>query len=163
MNLREYETKNKWIMLLICVVAGIFLIVAVVKNHGGTRENDIQSFEVIFLDEGKEIYSDDVRYCRFLEMYFDSFSFNEVAFEENYKIENLEKNYLVKVVVSCLNDIEYVIFLDINEKDSEIESSLFSPHPTDWVIKKVEGSNIFIIPGQHSSNLVKIFREINES
>lgn len=162
MDFRGYKTNETWVLLLIGVVATILLIVAVVKMYGGTKENDIQSFKVIFLDKGQEISSDDVEYCRFLEMYFDSFSFNEVPFIEEYSIQNLEQKHLVKVEAYCLNDKKYIVFLDLNEENSDIKYGIFNAQPTGWVVQKIENRDIFIIPGQHSIKLVEIFREMNE-
>ncbi len=163
MNLKQLKFNNKGILFLFASLAIIVIIVALVNINRSQNQNDIQSFRVIYLNEEKEIYSDDKRYCKFLEMYFDSFTIDTVHSDVVYNKELISKLYPIKVEVSCANNREYVVYLDLyNEfNQKEYNEGFFRKEPALWVINYVE-NNVFIMPGEHSSKLAQVFKEIYE-
>ncbi len=89
MNIKKFVLNDQWILIFFASLLMLVLIVAVSNIKAEKNINDIQSFKVIYLNEGKDIYSDNPKYCRFLEMYFDSFSTSEIEQTEEYTLGNL--------------------------------------------------------------------------
>ncbi len=163
MNLRQLKLNNKGILFFLASLSIVVIVTAVVNMYHTQVKNDIKSFRVTYLNEDKEIYSNDPKYCKFLEMYFDSFTVDTVHSGVDYDKENLLETYPIKVEVFCANNIEYVVYLDLLDKNDldQYDEGFFKREPALWVINNVE-DNIFIMPGKHSSKLALVFKEMYE-
>ncbi len=161
MNLNRLKFNNKGILLFFTGLAIIVLLFAVVNIKERLNKNDILNFRVIYLNEKKEIYSEDPRYCMFLEMYFDSFTFDNTNTLTKMEKETLLEDCTIRVEVSCKNDRNYIVYLDtINRNNYDNGMEFLKREPAIWVVSHVE-DNIFVMPGNHGAKLAEVFGEIS--
>lgn len=134
------------------------------KNNDVVQDSDIQSFIIRTLDNSLYLQSSNEQYCRFLELYSDSFSVTSEVSEEQLIVDE----YTALLEFTNVGGENYSVYIQLSEPLDNVNKNKFVEllqivSPTVMAVDSISMENTFIFKNSISKEFQKFFNEIKVS
>lgn len=134
------------------------------KSEKVVQDNDIQSFIIRTLDNSLYFQSSNAQYCKFLELYSDSFSATSEVSEEQLLVDE----YTALLEFTNVSGENYSVYIQLSEPLDNVNESKFLEllqmvSPTVMAVDSISRDNTYIFKNSISEEFQELLNEIKVS